>query len=50
MEYLLILFAILHIVQAMYIKHLKKEIALRDGTYNPKPNKFLEWLKSLFWM
>ncbi len=47
---LLLIFITVDVVQQIYIRHLKKEIALRDGTYNPKPNRFLEWLKSLFWM
>lgn len=47
---LLLIFITIDVVQQIYIRHLKKEIALRDGTYNSKKNRFLEWLKSLFWI
>lgn len=39
MIYLLLIFIAIDIVQYLYIKYLKKEICLRDGTYKPKPNR-----------
>lgn len=49
---LLLIFIAIDVIQQIYIRHLKKEIALRDGTYTPKTKKsrLLEWLKSLFWI
>lgn len=40
MEYLMLLLLIVDLVQEIYIRHLKKEICLRDGTYKPKTNRF----------
>ena len=44
----LLIFLVIDILQHIYIRKLKKEIALRDGTYVKKPNRFLVWLKELF--
>ena len=45
MIYLLLIFIIIDIAQGIYIKWLKKEICLRDGTYKPKPNRFLRMFR-----
>lgn len=45
MTYLLLIFIIIDVAQTLYIKWLKKEICLRDGTYKPKANRFLKWFK-----
>ena len=42
MTYLLLIFVVIDIVQGIYIKWLKKEICLRDGTYKPKPSRSSE--------
>ena len=39
--YLLLVFLIIIIIQNFYIRYLKKEICLRDGTYQPKKRKRL---------
>ena len=36
MNYLLLIFIAVDAAQCLYIRWLKKEIALRDGTYKPK--------------
>ena len=41
MVYLLLVFLIIIIIQNFYIRYLKKEICLRDGTYQPKKRKRL---------
>ncbi len=41
MIYLLLIFLIIIIIQNFYIRYLKKEICLRDGTYKPKKRKRL---------
>ena len=41
MVYLLLIFLIIIIIQNFYIRYLKKEICLRDGTYQPKKRKRL---------
>ena len=41
MIYLLLIFLIIIIIQNFYIRYLKKEICLRDGTYKPKKRKSL---------
>lgn len=38
MNYLLLIFIAVDATQCLYIRWLKKEIALRDGTYKPKEN------------
>ena len=38
MNYLLLIFIAVDAAQCFYIRRLKKEIALRDGTYKPKEN------------
>ena len=38
MNYLLLIFIAVDAAQCLYIRRLKKEIALRDGTYKPKEN------------
>ena len=38
MNYLLLIFIAVDAAQCLYIRRLKKEIALRDGTYKPKKN------------
>lgn len=46
MIYLLLIFIVIDVVQTFYIKWLKKEICLRDGTYKqPKPNRLLKLFK-----
>ena len=39
MVYVLLIFLIIIIIQNFYIRYLKKEICLRDGTYQPKKRK-----------
>lgn len=41
MIYLFLICLIIIIVQNIYIRYLKKEICLRDGTYQPKKRKKL---------
>ena len=41
MVYVLLIFLIIIIIQNFYIRYLKKEICLRDGTYQPKKRKKL---------
>ena len=41
MVYVLLIFLIIIIIQNVYIRYLKKEICLRDGTYQPKKRKRL---------
>ena len=41
MVYVLLIFLIIIIIQNFYIRYLKKEICLRDGTYQPKKRKGL---------
>ena len=41
MVYVLLIFLIIIIIQNFYIRYLKKEICLRDGTYQPKKRKRL---------
>ena len=38
MNYLLLIFIAVDATQCLYIRWLKKEIALRDGTYKAKEN------------
>ena len=38
MNYLLLIFIAVDAAQCLYIQQMKKEIALRDGTYKPKEN------------
>ena len=39
MVYVLLIFLIIIIIQNFYIRYLKKELCLRDGTYQPKKRK-----------
>ena len=39
MIWLLLVFIAVDVAQAIYIRYLKKEICLRDGTYKPKKKK-----------
>ena len=39
MVYVLLIFLIIIIIQNFYIRYLKKEICLRDGTYQSKKRK-----------
>ena len=39
MQYLLLIFIAVDVGQHFYIEYLKKEICLRDGTYQPKKRK-----------
>ena len=41
MQYLLLIFIVIDVGQHLYIEYLKKEISLRDGTYQPKKRKRL---------
>ena len=57
MIWFLILFIIVDIIQVLYIKHLKKEIAFRDGESNTeekptarskKENRVIRLIKDVF--
>ena len=59
MIWILILFIIVDIIQVLYIKHLKKEIAFRDGESNTedkptarpkKENRVIKLIKEVFWI
>ena len=59
MIWFLILFIIVDIIQVLYIKHLKKEIAFRDGESNTedkpttrpkKENRVIKLIKDVFWI
>ena len=59
MIWFLILFIIVDIIQVLYIKHLKKEIAFRDGESNTedkpitrpkKENRVIKLIKEVFWI
>jgi len=60
MIWFLILFIIVDIIQVLYIKHLKKEIAFRDGEEakdnepvirrKRKENRVIKLIKEVFWI
>ena len=59
MIWFLLIFIVIDIVQSLYIRHLKKEIAFRDGEEKKedepvirrkrKENRVLNLLKEIFW-
>ena len=60
MIWFLILFIIVDIIQVLYIKHLKKELAFRDGEEvkddepvirrKRKENRVIKLIKEVFWI
>ena len=59
MIWFLLIFIVIDIVQTLYIRHLKKEIAFRDGERNtedkptPRPkkeNRVIKLIKEVFWI
>lgn len=51
----LLIFIIIDVIQTIYIKHLKKEISMRDKEYENKPvikkeNRLLKIIKEIFWI
>ena len=57
MIWFLILFIIVDIIQVLYIKHLKKEISLRDSENKENPvftskkkNRVIKLIKEVFWI
>ena len=51
----LIIFMLIDLAQALYIRHLKKEISARDNMIDEKPvvkkeNKLFKLLKEIFWI
>lgn len=58
MAWFLLIFIIIDILQTIYIKHLKKEIAFRDSdkakenlpvVRRKKKNRVLKLIKEIFW-
>lgn len=59
MIWFLLIFIVIDIIQSLYIRHLKKEIAFRDGEENKedepvirrkrKENRVLNLIKEIFW-
>lgn len=55
MVWFLLIFIIIDVIQTIYIKHLKKEISMRDKEYENKPvikkeNRLLKIIKDIFWI
>ena len=59
MVWFLLIFIVIDVIQTIYIKHLKKEIAFRDSKeYNEeqpvvrrrKENRVLNLIKEIFWI
>ena len=60
MIWFLILFIIVDIIQVLYIKHLNKELAFRDGEESKddepvvrkkrKENRVIKLIKEVFWI
>ena len=59
MIWFLLIFIVIDIVQTLYIRHLKKEIAFRDGESNTedkpttrpkKENRVIKLIKEVFWI
>lgn len=60
MVWFLLIFIVIDIIQTLYIRHLKKEIAFRDGeeTKDDEPvikrkhkeNRVIKLIKEVFWI
>ena len=60
MVWFLLIFIVIDIIQTLYIKHLKKELAFRDGeeAKNDEPvirkkrkeNRVIKLIKEVFWI
>ena len=59
MIWFLLIFIVIDIVQTLYIRHLKKESAFRDGESNTenkpttrpkKENRVIKLIKEVFWI
>ena len=60
MVWFLLIFIVIDIIQTLYIKHLKKEIAFRDGEEakdnepvirrKRKENRVIKLIKEVFWI
>ena len=60
MIWFLLIFIVIDIVQTLYIKHLKKELAFRDGEEakedepvirrKRKENRVIKLIKDVFWI
>ena len=60
MVWLLLIFIVIDIIQTLYIRHLKKELAFRDGeeTKDDEPvikrkhkeNRVIKLIKEVFWI
>ena len=59
MIWFLLIFIVIDIVQTLYIRYLKKEIAFRDGESNTedkpitrpkKENRVIKLIKEVFWI
>ena len=58
MVWFLLIFIVIDVIQTIYIKHLKKEISMRDQEHEDKPvikrkrkeNRVLNLIKEIFWI
>ena len=60
MVWFLLIFIVIDIIQTLYIKHLKKELAFRDGEEakddepvirrERKENRVIKLIKEVFWI
>ena len=59
MIWFLLIFIVIDIIQTLYIRHLKKEIAFRDSESNTeekpsarpkKENRVIKLIKEVFWI
>ena len=60
MVWFLLIFIVIDVIQTIYIKHLKKEIAFRDGEEakedepvirrKSKENRVIKLIKEVFWI
>ena len=60
MVWLLLIFIVIDIIQTLYIRHLKKELAFRDGEEakddepvirkKRKENRVIKLIKEVFWI
>ena len=57
MVWFLLIFIVIDIIQSLYIRHLKKEISLRDSEnkehhvfISKKENKVIKLVKEVFWI
>lgn len=57
MVWFLLIFIVIDIIQSLYIRHLKKEISLRDSENKENPvfiskkkNRVIKLIKEVFWI